>query len=78
MAMVRVDRFGNPTMLVACKPSRKNPDFLVGYVEIGKQLYKIEPAKSNKEGVGEWVKITKLRPRGSSSYPSGKNNYQIF
>lgn len=63
----RTDRFGNEYQLVGCKPSRRNPDFSVGYLRIGGTLYKLEPSRSNKEGVSEWIRVTKLKSRQSSS-----------
>lgn len=54
----RTDRFGNPTKLVGCKPNKNG--FPVGYLEIGNQLYKLEPSKSNNEKYSHWIKVTKI------------------
>lgn len=55
----RTDRFGNQYLLVGCKLNKKG--YPVGYAELGGKLYKIEPAKSNKDGVEEWIKITRVQ-----------------
>jgi len=61
MGSVRTDKFGNPTMLVGCKPNKKNDAFNKGYAELGGKLYKIEVSEATKEGYAYWVKITKVK-----------------
>ncbi|WP_288583792.1 hypothetical protein [uncultured Treponema sp.] len=55
----RNDRFGNPYILVGCKDNGKG--YPVGYVELGGKLYKVEPSESKKEGVLNWVKVTRVQ-----------------
>ncbi len=52
------DRFGRDTTFIGLKS--KNGKYPCGYVTIGNSLYKITTSKSNKEGVEEWVNITKI------------------
>lgn len=67
------DKFGNPMRVIGCKPNKRNPDFCVGYLEIGGTLYKLEPSMSKKEGVSMWVRVTKMvnRNRGGSFGSTG-------
>ncbi len=59
----RADRFGNPTALVGCKNNKKG--YPVGYLEINNCLYKLEPSQSNKDGVAEWIKVTRMKKRSN-------------
>ncbi len=61
----RSDRFGNPTALVGCKNNKNG--YPVGYLEINNILLKLEPAQSNKDGVAEWIKVTKIRKRTNNN-----------
>ncbi|MGL2966087.1 hypothetical protein [Flavobacterium sp. XGLA_31] len=58
---ISTDRFGNSYQVIGCKPSKKNPDFAVGYVELGGKLYKLEPSEANKDGVSFWVRVTHVK-----------------
>lgn len=59
---ISTDPFGNPYMLVGLK-DKKGTGYGKGYVEIAGQLYKIEVSPAQKEGVTDWVKITKMAKR---------------
>ena len=63
MANTRMDRFGNETALVGVK---RKGNFGVGYFQFGNQLFKVDLSDSKKDGVESWLKITKLKGRGSS------------
>lgn len=62
------DRFGNPQAVVGLK-DKKNTGYPKGFVEIKGDLYKVTTSPSNKEGVAEWVTLTKM-PK-SRSLPFG-------
>ena len=75
--MARFDKFNQPYELVACK-DKKGTGYGVGYIEIGKQLYKVEPSpasgdKVDKYGnlITDWVKITKVKKRGGNAPKRG-------
>lgn len=71
MPQTRNDRFGNPFQVIACK-DRKGRGFPSGVVEIGGNLYKLEPSSSNKEGVDAWIRVTKLaRRQGGGGFGGG-------
>lgn len=61
----REDRFGQLTMLVACKPNKNG--YPVGYLEIGGKLYKLEPSQANKEGVLYWIKATQCKAKSGTT-----------
>lgn len=65
---VSVDRFGQEYVLCNIKDNKKNPEFNQGYVEIGKQLYKLEVSENKKEGSQFWVKLTKMKKRTSGTF----------
>ena len=54
---IKTDRFGNLYQVVGCKDAR-NPDFNVGFIELGNKLYKVEVSAAQKDGVQYWVKVT--------------------
>lgn len=58
--IVRTDKFGNDYTVVGCK-DKKGTGYPKGYIEIKGDLYKIEPSKSDKEGVELWVRVTKMK-----------------
>ncbi len=63
---VKTDRFGNAYQVIGCKPSKKNPDFAVGYVELGGKLYKIEPSAAQKDGVSYWCRVTQVKKHNTN------------
>jgi hypothetical protein len=58
--MANQDRFGNEQVVVGLK-DKKGTGYPKGYIEIGNQLFKITTSPSNKEGVHEWVTLTKMK-----------------
>lgn len=58
--MAQMDRFGNEQVVIGLK-DKKGTGFAKGYFEIGNQLFKVTTSPSNKEGVNEWVTVTKMR-----------------
>lgn len=58
--MAQLDRFGNEQVVVGLK-DKKGSGFPKGYLEISGQLYKITTSRSNKDGVEEWVTVTKMK-----------------
>lgn len=58
---VKTDRFGNAYQVIGCKENKNG--YPVGYVTLGGSLYKVEPSKSEKDGVAAWVRITKVQKR---------------
>lgn len=58
--MAQLDRFGNEQVVVGLK-DKKGTGFPKGYIEIGNQLFKITTSSSNKDGVHEWVTLTKMK-----------------
>ncbi|HEY0971178.1 MAG TPA: hypothetical protein VGE02_09445 [Gemmatimonadales bacterium] len=58
--------------MIGCKDKKGN-GFPVGYVEIGGKLYKLEPSRSNKEGVEVWIRCTQMQRRsGGNSFGGGR------
>lgn len=58
--MAQLDRFGNEQVVVGLK-DKKGTGYPKGYIEIGSSLFKITTSPSNKEGVHEWVTLTKMK-----------------
>lgn len=65
------DRFGNPQVVVGLK-DKKGTGYPVGYIEIGGQLFKVTTSPSNKEGVLEWVTLTKMAKRNTGGFGGGQ------
>mgnify|MGYP000364261049 CR=1 FL=1 len=55
-----LDKFGNKYTVVGCK-DKKGDGFPKGYIELSGKLYKLEPSKSNKEGVDVWIRVTEVK-----------------
>lgn len=55
------DRFQNPTALIGCKPNKNG--YPVGYLRVPgvSGYFKLEPSRSNKEGVEAWIRVTYLK-----------------
>lgn len=62
---IRQDKFGNDYTVVGCK-DKKGTGFSRGFIEIKGQLYKLEPSKSDKEGVEVWIRVTKMNKKKSN------------
>jgi len=68
MASVTKDRFGNDQMIIGLK-DKKGTGFGKGYFEVKGTLFKVEVSPARKEGVTDWVKITKVdRTKRSKSF----------
>ena len=65
--MAQLDRFGNEQVVVGLK-DKKGTGFPKGYIEIGNQLFKITTSASNKDGVHEWVTLTKMKKQNSRGF----------
>ena len=59
------DRFGNQYTVIGFKPNKNG--YPVGYWESASGLYKLELSNSNKDGVSNWLKITKLQKRNNNN-----------
>lgn len=70
--MAQLDRFGNEVVIVGLK-DKKGTGYGKGFLEIGKTLFKIEVSPSQKEGVTEWVKVTKMKPNNGRGFNNGGN-----
>lgn len=58
--MAQMDRFGNEQVVISLK-DKKGTGFPKGYFEIGNQLFKVTTSPSKKDGVEEWVTVTKMK-----------------
>jgi hypothetical protein len=68
--MAQNDRFGNPQVVVGLK-DKKGTGYGKGFIEIKGDLFKITTSRSNKDGVTEWVTLTKMpkqRNQGTFGY----------
>lgn len=72
--MANQDRFGNPQVVVGLK-DKKNTGYPKGYFKIGNQLYKVTTSPSNKDGVHEWVTVTKMKKNQGSNGFGNNNGY---
>lgn len=73
--MAQLDRFGNEQVVVGLK-DKKGTGFPKGYIEVKGDLFKITTSQSNKEGVMEWVTLTKMKKQGSRGFGNGGQNQQ--
>ncbi|GEL11814.1 hypothetical protein SAMN05192550_2810 [Flavobacterium glycines] len=65
------DKFGNPQVVVGLK-DKSGSGYPKGFIEIGGSLFKITTSPSNKEGVHEWVTLTKMQKNRNRGF--GGNN----
>ncbi|GIZ08485.1 hypothetical protein [Flavobacterium sp. UMI-01] len=76
--MAQNDRFGNPQVVVGLK-DKKGTGYPKGYFEVGNQLFKVTTSPSNKEGVHEWVTITKVtKNQGGRGFGNNGNQKRGF
>lgn len=65
--MAQLDRFGNEQAVVGLK-DKKGTGYPKGYIEIKGDLFKITTSPSNKEGVHEWVTLTKMKKQAGRGF----------
>jgi hypothetical protein len=71
--MAQLDKYGNEQVVIGLK-DKTGSGYAKGFIEIGNSLFKVTTSPSNKEGVIEWVTLTKMKKQRNQGSGFGQNN----
>ena len=66
---VSTDKFGQKYQVIGCK-DKKGTGFPKGYITLKGKLYKLEPSKSNKDGIEMWIRCTEVKNQNNGGNQS--------